>query len=1179
MSVSWTEEQKKVIDARNSDLLVSAAAGSGKTAVLIERIIGLILDENDPVDLDELLVVTFTRAAAAEMSTRIADRLSKMLSEETAVHPDSALAERLSEQYALLPHAQISTIDSFAKRVVMEHFEEGDIDPGVRIADENELAIIKNDVMAELLLDKYEEGSSSFLDFTEYFASGRDDSKIEDIIGTLVRFSEGFPDPKRWLRERKEEYAKGLCELPSVNILSELVRKILESCASAAERAYELSMKPFGPNHYASVLLDESETFKRMSDINDIDRLYSELSEYKFRALPRAKKKDENGNPVEIDSELQDKVKGIREGYKKNINDVLLKKFIVAPIGDSNDEFKITIPPVIEALTLAEEFRERYKKAKEKKDLVDFSDLEHLALNILRNPDGSITDAAKSYRKQYRAVMTDEYQDSNILQESILTAVAGSDEGNHDMFMVGDVKQSIYKFRQARSELFIEKYRKYKEDGQERRIDLHKNFRSREEVIDSVNAVFRDIMHESFGGIEYDKNAELVCGRSDIKDDGRDHRTEFIFSDKDLVSDDEEMAREISLLDNPDYEARLIAARIRKLHDEEKWKYSDIVVLFRSMKGWAEVVKRVLLAEGIPAVSETTAGYFNAWEVQTALDILAVIDNPRQDIPLSAVMLSPVGNFTVDELAELRVNGGRKKDLWELLYSSDNEKAIKFCEKLNEMRKLSLFLPVHELIRRIFADTNFIDHVAAMPGGAVRKGNLALLAEKARAFETAGLHGLVHFNRYIKKIRDEGIDFGEADPSEALDAVRIMSIHKSKGLQFPVVFVSGLGKKINRQDSKDAVIMHPDYGIGVDCFKRDTREKWPSLPKLVIAEKMNSDAAAEEERLLYVAMTRAEDKLILTATGKGDTKKFTAFKERQYDAFALSHAESVLDMIFPTLLRDKEHFNMIEVKPETIIEEEKHYLSQRGDITMDDTEGEASDPSLAEKIEQEINFIYPYEDSVGKKYKFTVSEIKKLHLLEEEAGVIFAPSESEDESDVYVPDFAKEEAGPEGADRGTLIHNIMRHIDLKRSYTEKDLAQLFDALVEKGKLTKDERSALNTGEFLSFLDTDIAREMAAADREGFLFREQPFVMTKDDEGNDPILVQGIIDAWYENEDGIIILDYKTDRVRRADGENILRERYSVQLDLYAEAVKKATGKTPIHKYIYSFTLGKVIECD
>ncbi len=1178
MSVKWTNEQRKVIEARDCDLLVSAAAGSGKTAVLIERIVQRILDPVAPINVDEILVVTFTRAAAAEMSTRIAERLTEMLAVETKKDPESDLVKRLSDQYQALARAQISTIDSFAKRVVMEHYEEADIDPGVRIADENELKLLKADVMEELLEEKYNEGDKDFLDFAEYFARGKEDGNIETVIESLVRYSESFADPEGWLYERRDEYLGDMEKLPSIKILHEISSSVLKSISENAEYAMYIAESPMGPVQYMPVLIDEADTFRKMSELKDIDSMQKAVAEYKFARLPGGKAK-------EVDEVCEDKketVKSLRNDYKKSFQELLQKKFLAVPIKEAVKDFNLTKASVNVACNLAIEFSELYKEAKKKKNLVDFSDLEHLALRILRDKDGNITEAAKEYREEFKEVMTDEYQDSNLMQELILTAVAGSDEGRHDFFMVGDVKQSIYSFRQARPELFIGKYGKYKYSGEERKIDLHNNFRSRKEVLDPVNDVFDDIMHADFGNIEYDEAARLVPG-GNFEDDKRDHKTEFILSDRSIEPDDEELASELARIPAAEYEGHMLALRIRELHDKEGYKYKDITILFRTMKGWAEPVKEVLMSQGIPAVSETTAGYFSAWEVEVALSLLSVIDNPRQDIPLAAVMLSPVGKFSPDELASLRIMDKSDKDLWELVLESSDEKVVKFRDLLVEMRRLSTFLPVHELIIRVLDETNFTDYVAAMPGGAVRERNLAMLVARAEGVEASGIRGLVHFNRYIKKIKDQGIDFGEADALDTLDAVRIMSIHKSKGLQFPVVFVSGLGKTINKTAARESVIIHPRYGIGVDCFNLESRERWKSLPKIVIAEKADEDTVAEEERLLYVAMTRAIDKLILTGQGKKITEKLPAIAESHANYLSLAQTGKVMDLVLPTVLRKSNHFNLIKLTPEALIKSEtKQELTRKKTIDKENSgenEEAGENASLLRKLTAEMEYNYPYERAVNEKVKYTVSEIKRLGLTEEEAGEVQFFKDADEEKEAYVPEFARNEEAFNGADRGTLYHSVMRHIDLSGDISKAGIETYLDGLKSNGKISKGEREALVASDFANFLQTDLAKRMIAADKEGFLFREAPFVMNDDTRRAEPVLVQGIIDAWFEDKEGIILLDYKTDRVSRKNGERILTDRYKLQLDLYAEALKKATGKDIAHKYIYSFTLGKVIECD
>jgi len=1179
MSVHFTPEQESVIKARDCDILVSAAAGSGKTAVLSERIISLVTDKEKPIDIDHILVVTFTRAAAAEMSERVGKNLSALIDLYMEKDPEAPILSRLREQYDLLQNASICTIDSFAKRVITEHYEEADIDPSFRIADINELKILERKILADILEEKYSEGSEEFIKFTEYYSSGKSDSNIEKIIIGLYEFSTAFSDSDKWLVTKKEEYLSGESFKKCVNELISLLHKYAEGAVSIADNAVTVCDSPDGPAAYRDVLLSDIEMINKFIGANNFSEVKALLDNFAYDKLPAIrKKKDEDVS--EITEQKKKLVKDLREEYKKGLDDILT--LFGSDIEAQRSDFDLTKPYVAVAFDLALLLSERFKEAKQKKNILDFSDIEHLALKVLRDEAGNPTDAARDYADFYAEVMTDEYQDSNLLQEEILTAITDAKEGMPYYFCVGDVKQSIYSFRQARPDLFMEKYRTFTEEGRKRKIILSKNFRSRKEVTDSVNSVFTDIMHESLGSIEYDRDACLYPYKVFPDTDG-DYKTEIIISSNDDLPEDtdEEKVNIANRLSGIDLEAYSIAEEIKKLHAAGK-KYSDIAILLRKMSGIGEKIKKDLLSFGIPAVSETTSGYFEAWEDLLVLDMLKTIDNPRDDIPLTAVLLSPVGKFTVDELAELRTKGNSEDLIVDLLYNSDTKKAKDFVNDLDRWRKLSCLLSVHELLRRLVYETNFIDYVSAMPGGKIREANVKRFIEMASQYESTGDYTVSGFVNYIDSLIEAEVDFGEADVNDALDAVKIMTIHKSKGLQFPVVFIAGLGNKINKRELQEQFIINDELGIGSKCFNLTTREKWDPLTKTLISKKMNESAIAEEMRVIYVAMTRAEEKLYISAAmDKTDNLAGLAVKNSNF--LSLLKAVNDLDIILPSVLRDSEHFKVSIKNKIDIINSVIRNMSEN-EASADDLSFLSGNLPLTsdeekeyEKLIADINYIYPYEDAVNEKIKYTVSELKKLHLSEAEAGEKAAPEDTTlDEGNHYIPDFARTVNDVVGANRGTLYHSVLRHIDFTIDHTEPELEHEFGGLKEAGKLTDEEYNALNASDFMKLFDSDLAKRMANAAKENRLFRETPFVYKSDRVKSGTVLIQGVCDAWFIEKNKIILIDYKTDKVYK---DNVLRDRYANQIDYYAEALSKAVHLPVAEKYLYSFTMGKAIKCD
>ena len=853
----------------------------------------------------------------------------------------------------------------------------------------------------------------------------------------------------------------------------------------------------------------------------------------------------------------------------------------------------VTARVIRELIRLTRAFDEAYAGEKKKRNVVDISDWAHFALKVLTDCEGKPTEAAKVYSEQFAEIMIDEYQDSNLLQESILTSIAREEDGLSNIFMVGDVKQSIYKFRQAKPELFIEKYNRYSEGKNERRIDLHNNFRSGGEVIGSVNAVFEKTMIEELGGIVYDEAARLVKGRVDKEEDAL-NITEVLLYDK-----DSEIPKELLKLSDIELEAHLVARRIKALITEKKdegkpLKFSDIAILLRTNVEWAESFRRVLISEGVPAVCESSTGYFSAWEVQVMLALLKILDNPHQDIPLGTVLLSPIGGFSEEELAKLRINANElekeKADLWEVINLSEDDKCKKFIDWLNEKRSELVFTPVHELIKELFTESNFYSYVSAMPSGETRAANLDMLVSKAKAFEATSLHGTGHFVRYIDRLRKYEVDFGEAGVG-GVDAVRILSIHKSKGLQYPVVFVSGMSKSMNNQDSRAAVVIHPELGIGIDDFNIETREKKSTLLKKMAARKLRLENVAEEIRLLYVAMTRAEDKLILTAGCDKVEERLGIWENDEQNYLSLSKTNSLLDFAMPALIKEKEKGRLkltIKGAGELVdksLDEMAEKEVVKNDISnlIENLPETENYEKLSRLITREREYIYPYNEAVGLKSKMTVSELKRLHLEEEEGGETPFEGEIKTDFEAYIPEFMREEAEKvEGAARGTLYHSILSRLDFGKSYDEASFKDYLESLVIDKKITEEEMESIVIKHFMKFFKSRLYERMSKAFLKDKLYRESPFVMGMDagaGEVKEMVLVQGIIDAWFMEGDDVILMDYKTDRVYGDKGPDELIKRYKVQLDNYALALKRITGKEPKERIIYSFSLGKEINLE
>ena len=1207
MSVKWTEEQRKVIDLRGRNILVSAAAGSGKTAVLVERIIKRLTEEEHPVDVDRLLIVTFTEAAAAEMKERIGAALEKKLRE----HPGDA---RLEQQASLIHGAAITTIHSFCLSVIRDHFHVIDIDPGFRIAEEGELRLLRQDVLDELLEACYAEGTEEFLDFAERFGTGRNDRKIEEIILKLFEYSRSYPQPEKWLDSCVKAY-----EAPESGEMrqraAERVRSRAGDIRKVLEHALKICEEPDGPYMYGDMLESDLENVKKLENTESFDVQYDAACGFSWKRL--SGKKDET-----VSDEKKEAVKKLREQAKKLVKDIR-ELYFYAPCEEWEEDMRRACPSMRTLAWLVNRFADLFAGKKRSRNIIDFSDMEQFALAILTvEKDGKLvpSPAAGEYQDRFEEVMIDEYQDSNLVQETILTSVSRMSRDVCNVFMVGDVKQSIYSFRLSRPELFMEKYDTYSlADSVKQRIDLHKNFRSRGEVLDSVNYIFRQIMGRDLGGIEYDDSAALYVGADfpelpeEARNAGFSDRTELLLLDKADTGD--EAARRA--------EARMIARRIRELVrngvviDREnggyrRVQYKDIVILTRSIRGWAEDFASVLAEEGVPAYSVSREGYFETYEVSVLLDYLQILDNARQDLPLAAVLASPFGDLTSEELAEIRTafpnlafyeaapayaenrEDGRAagKELKVIL----RRKLKRFFGQAAYFRGKVPYTPVHELLAEIIEVTGFGLAVSAMPAGAQRIANVEMLVEKASAFEGTSYKGLFNFVRYIGQLKKYDVDYGEAGiMDEQSDTVRIMSIHKSKGLEFPVVFAAGMGKRFNMQDTKGSVLLHPEWGVGLDDIDLERRTKKPVFLKKMIREESMLETLAEEMRILYVALTRAKEKLIITGC-----TDIAALSDAAGSAgvFRVEGARCCLDWILPVVLEACGRQSGGRAEEKEIKEREgapaelrvytgadlaPEAAEQRAEqIALDVLEHWDTDrvyaPELKTRLTEQMDYVYPFEASGRMKLKFTVSELKKRTALAEEAG-----QEMYEEPEVLplIPEFLKEEEVLTGAPRGSAYHKLLELLDFTERYDEENLPGAVAALQREGRLTAEMAECIRTDDILRFLRCESGRRMSRAAREGKLYREQPFVLGIDaseiypqDQSGEKILVQGIIDVYFEEADSLVVLDYKTDRVKSA-GE--LCEKYHAQLDYYAQALTQLTGKPVKEKIIYSFTLGEEIK--
>ena len=1273
MGMKFTPEQQRVIELHNSNILVSAAAGSGKTAVLVERIIRMICDGEHPADIDRLLIVTFTNAAAAEMRERIAAGITARLEADPG-------NEHIQKQSALLHNAQITTIDSFSLFLIRNHFNEIGLDPDFRVADEGEIKLLQQEVLAQLLEDAYAgqfvpEAPEQFHACVEYFCPGGRESVLEQHILNLSRYAGSFPWPAEWLEERKNDYAAGdmeaLVHSDYGQYLTERVNRTVEGCLEKLREVKRLCELPDGPYMYGELTEAEIEQLERLTSCKDLEEQAAKVPAVTFARLPS--KKDDSVDPAK-----RELAKAIRNSVKDTLSD-LSESYFKTPLELAVEQGKACREPLRMLLDLVLEFDRRLLATKQERHLIDFSDMEHYALQILLKREkveetGSIgtdraktkyrivpSDVAMEYRQYFQEILIDEYQDSNLVQEYLLSAISGEEEGRYNRFMVGDVKQSIYKFRLARPELFLEKYDTYQETGDLCRIDLAKNFRSRIQVVDAVNGVFSRIMSREIGGIAYDDKAALYPGAVYPAQEDPAYGSELLLIRKPEKGEREESgigeqhAEGAGVLVDYDnvrqLEALAIAARIKQLKGSLKVmekstgelrpvRYSDMVILLRTTSGWDEEFKKILEQQGIPVYITSKTGYFGALEVQELLQFLRVLDNPRQDIPLFGVMQSVFGGFTQEEIAQIRSGGeghsrkrmtlyealkevaqsGRTVEEGEEISAGESageeaelsQKADTFLQRIGHYRDLTPFTSIRDLLQRILDDYDYLNYVTALPAGSKRRANVEMLLTKASAFEKTSYFGLFHFIRYMEQLEKYDVDYGEADTlDENADVVRIMSIHKSKGLEFPVVFVSGLSKRFNMQDANQSLIVDMDLGVAVDYVDSVRRIKNKTLRRTVLSAKMKEDNLAEELRVLYVALTRAREKLILTAVlDKADEKwelaQMTGQERLTYLDFC--EAGSYMDFLLPIL--PQTGIAVKTLRTEDLAAEELGEQLRMGDrreqlrliacgetpLTGDPEENERKLMHLRERFAYQ----YPHPGLQKLYTKTTVSELKIAAMAEKDEAAFHTFEEKEVVP--YIPGFRREQEKVSGAVRGNAFHRTMELLDFTYLFTESglftgcpnnyeeyrrglDKNRLQNRLEEflqretiSLRLTEEYAKAVSLPKILNFLEQELAYRMWRAQEQGLLYREQPFVLGIDAKRLDPdlpegekVLIQGIIDVFFIEDGEIVLLDYKTDVI---DSLEALWNRYNVQIQYYEEALTKLMQMPVKERILYSFYLEK-----
>ncbi|MEK8129417.1 helicase-exonuclease AddAB subunit AddA [Paenibacillus filicis] len=1342
---TWTDDQWKAVAVRGASVLVAAAAGSGKTAVLVERIIRRISDPQEPIDVDRLLVATFTKAAAAEMRHRISDALEKALS----VDPGS---DHLRRQLALIPRAFITTLHSFCMEVIQKHYQSIGLDPGFRIANETESALLRQELLEELLEQRYgqtAEGDPFWL-LADTFSGDKNDDGLFRLVQRLYDDSRSHPWPEQWLQDCVrlfEERPEGESH-PWLASMKAAVRLELQGMEGLLREAVRLAGSPGGPEPYLSNLDDDLATvgyLLEMSGGTSWDHLY-----HAFQGAAFGKLKPCKGD--QVDKALQEQVKELRNSAKDKLASVK-EEWFGRSLEEYAGELERMAPLMRTLASLVTEFGEAYRLAKADKGLVDFGDLEHYCLQILYDaesgPGGLLPSAAaREYREQFVEVMLDEYQDTNRVQETIVALISREQPGNR--FMVGDVKQSIYRFRLAEPGLFQEKYRSYRLDGAEpgQRIDLARNFRSRREVVDGTNYIFRQIMKESVGEIDYDERAELAYGAAYPEGDGGERAAELVLIDRSAMAEPSEesipeadgepgdnaggseAASEARDMETAQLEGRFLAERIRTMMGADgggKYQvfdkstkamrdiaYKDIVVLLRATQQWAPVLIEELRQQGIPAYAELNTGYFTATEVQVVLSLLKIIDNPYQDIPLAGVLRSPLVGLNEEELAAIRIarrNGpffdavrayaaGASSDLVTaepdavedgedaaaaLLQQTGKDglqaaralhlpgaeaaesdvdplssKLRRFQAALGVWRMQSLQGPLAELIWNIYRETGYFDFVGGLPGGEQRQANLRALYDRARQYEATSLRGLFRFLRFVERMQDSGGDLGTARAlGEQEDVVRIMTIHKSKGLEFPVVFVAGCGKMFNRRELTDAFLLHKELGFGPKLLEPDTRVSYPTLPWLAIKQKIRMEMLAEEMRVLYVALTRAKEKLILVASVRGLEKLLSSWArhadlaEPALPDDTLAAAKCYLDWIGPALMRHpngetlreaigldgRAHPSMRQEASQWHIQvfspERFAYIAQ----AASGTEAAAADERWSSVMRQEpvdgterwesdvwrrLSWKYEHPDATQVFSKTSVTELKRLsehekllELFAEDAATAVW-GQTEPGAGVRLSTRETMQAGPDkashtdkdsvkpgsgqsyqplivrrprfieqrelnAAERGSVFHAVMQHIPLNRLPGEDDIRATLADMVSRELLTEAQQALVDPQVIASFFSSGLGGRLLSARQ---VYRELPFsfgmpaadVYRGEDASlnTETVMLQGVIDCLIDEGDGLVLVDYKTDRLK-GSSPNRLAEKYRLQLELYSRAVEAIWKKPVKGTFVFLFDGAHIVE--
>lgn len=1158
-----TPSQKLAIEDRGGELLVSAAAGSGKTRVLTERLMRWITEGDAPRSIDNFLIITFSTAAAAELRSRISEELSA----RAAADPGS---KRLRRESALVRRAQIGTIHSFCSALLREYAGRAGIAPDFAIADEDRARELRRLSLETVLEAAYAEAEPGFIQLADTVGAGTDDRRLESLVLELHGKLQSHARPGDWAARQSELFETGAEDAADTPWGRELLESAADELLWWAGEFDELVRSLAGFEKMGKAYVPSfSET---ASSLRGAAKRAAEGWDALREALPIAFPRLGSLRGGGEDPELAERAKARREACKKAAKRI--EKGFTLPSEQLLRDMRATAPAMRALLKLVGDFDAEYTRRKRRRSLLDFADLEHLAARLLTEPDGSPTETAREVSRRYAEVMVDEYQDVSLVQDMIIRAV--SDSGRR-LFMVGDVKQSIYRFRLADPTIFLKKYESYADapqpEGVPRRVFLRESFRSRGEVVDAVNAVFGCLMSKGLGEMEYDERARLRAG---LEYPGVVPVPELVAVPLPGADEDEERPDKIEV--EAAYAARMMrrlvetGAKISEGSALRPLGYGDIAVLLRSVNVSGPVWRRVLAREGVPVEAGQSGGFFEAPEVAVIISLLAIIDNPRQDVALISVLRSELFGFTNDELTEIRLMSG-EGDFYAALSARAevSEKARAFLDTLARLRDFARDSELATLIWEIYESLGCMALCSAMRDGEDRRARLLRLFELARSFETTGWRGLRRFLDWLRSMRERGEEPAFPD-EDGGGAVRIMSIHRSKGLEFPVVFIGDTARQFNRSDLRGSVLVHPELGLGPKFTDAARGIEYPTLARRAVANRLERELLSEELRLLYVAMTRARERLFITCTFADPQKamdKLAPAAQEHIPAQALLPMRSMAEWLICAALGTGGRALTLSIGGDE--EGAPRRVTPAAQPEPERT-GEEASPVDFDAL---LAWRYPHSGAETLPSKLTATELKSLAEPDAESAELLPRAART----FRRPDIALAARRLTAAERGTATHLALRYLELGALTTPEAAREAVDRLAAAGKLSAREAAAVDAAGLCRFALSPLGRRIAAAPR---VLREFPFALLYPAERFFPgaegeeLLLQGVVDCCLIEPDGAVIVDYKTDRIA-PEAAPERAKRYAAQLETYAWAVSRITGLAVKAKIVYFLQPGEAVE--